>query len=131
MGTTVICIDDELSDGALTLGKTYKARGFANKLGEAYFKLDGIEGRWLAHRFQIVDGDAAPTPDVVNSPSHYTKGIQTYDYIKSWDMDFTTGNVIKYTTRAPYKGKRLEDLKKARWYLEKLIEEAEKDGNSQ
>jgi hypothetical protein len=61
--------------------------------------------------------------DNINSPSHYTKGIQTYDYIKSWDMNFAYGNVIKYVSRAPFKGNTLEDLKKAQWYLNKLIEE--------
>jgi hypothetical protein len=37
-------------------------------------------------------------------------------------MDFNEGNVIKYLTRAKHKGTYLEDLKKARWYLDRLIE---------
>ena len=70
-------------------------------------------------------------PDQINSPKHYNinwKGertIQTYDYIRSWKMDYPESNIIKYVTRHPYKGKSLEDLKKARWYLDKLIEEVE------
>lgn len=66
-----------------------------------------------------------PEPDPVNNPSHYTMGgIEPYDFIRSWDMDFAAANVIKYVTRAPYKGKEVQDLEKARWYLNKLIEEA-------
>ena len=63
--------------------------------------------------------------DDINNPSHYTNGIETADYIFSWEMDFFEGNVIKYVTRAPYKGTELKDLKKARWYLARLIERAE------
>ena len=60
----------------------------------------------------------------VNHPSHYNKGIETIDYIESWNMDFNTGNVIKYVTRAGYKDNKLEDLQKAKWYLERVIEKA-------
>lgn len=64
--------------------------------------------------------------DAVNNPSHYTIGkIEVYDFIKAWDLSFAEGNVIKYVVRAPHKGKTLEDLKKARWYLDQLIKEAE------
>ena len=58
----------------------------------------------------------------VNHPSHYNKGIETIDYIESWEMNFNIGNVIKYTTRAGYKDNKLEDLQKAKWYLEREIE---------
>lgn len=61
--------------------------------------------------------------DRINHPDHYTAGgIEVYDFIEAWNLDFACGNVIKYVARAPYKGKHLEDLKKARWYLERAIE---------
>ena len=64
--------------------------------------------------------------DKINHPDHYTMGgIECFDFINSWELSFTEGNVIKYVVRAPYKGKPVEDLKKARWYLDKLIEAAE------
>jgi len=63
--------------------------------------------------------------EMVDHPDHYNKGIETIDYIESWDMDFSTGNVIKYVTRAKHKEKSIEDLKKAKWYLERLIDSAE------
>jgi hypothetical protein len=67
-----------------------------------------------------------PPKDDVNQPEHYTLGkIEVYDFINAWDLSFAQGNVIKYTVRAPYKGSELKDLKKARWYLDKLIEQAE------
>jgi hypothetical protein len=65
--------------------------------------------------------------EMVDHPDHYNKGIETIDYIESWSMDFSTGNVVKYVTRAKYKDKPLEDLKKAKWYLERLIENAENE----
>ena len=58
----------------------------------------------------------------VNHPSHYQQGIEAIDIIESWGLNFSLGNVIKYTLRAPYKGKQIEDLEKARWYLDREIE---------
>ena len=60
----------------------------------------------------------------VNHPSHYNKGIETIDYIESWSMNFNIGNVIKYVTRAGHKDNKLEDLEKAKWYLEREISKA-------
>lgn len=62
----------------------------------------------------------------VEHPVHYNKGIETIDYIESWEMNFNRGNIIKYVTRSPYKGKELEDLKKARFYLDREIAKLEK-----
>ena len=64
----------------------------------------------------------------INHPHHYTAGgIEVFDFIQSWGLDFAEGNVVKYVVRGPFKGNRLKDLKKARWYLNKLIERAEQD----
>ena len=60
--------------------------------------------------------------DSINHPSHYNIGIETIDYIESWGMDFNQGNLIKYATRFNHKKTPLEDLKKAMWYLKRLIE---------
>lgn len=70
--------------------------------------------------------DNVVTPDPVNHPDHYTMGsIEVFDFIKAWDLSFAEGNVVKYVVRAPYKGKEVQDLKKARWYLDQLIADAE------
>lgn len=64
--------------------------------------------------------------DQVNHPRHYTihpSGIETIELTEH--MNFCLGNVIKYVMRAPYKGKQLEDLKKASWYLNREINRLE------
>ena len=67
--------------------------------------------------------------DMVNSPPHYNKaGIECIQAIAAaTDTDgfqyYLQGNIIKYLWRYRYKDKPLEDLEKAKWYLDKLIEE--------
>jgi len=65
--------------------------------------------------------------DMVNHPPHYNKsGIETIDAIQAMTGDgfqtYLQGNILKYLWRYPYKN-GVEDLKKAQWYLSKLIEE--------
>ena len=57
----------------------------------------------------------------VNHPSHYVKGIEPIEVIESWGLNFSLGNAIKYILRSPYKGKQIEDLEKARWYIDREI----------
>ena len=64
--------------------------------------------------------------DMVNHPQHYQHGIEPIDYIESHNFNFNLGNVIKYVSRAPFKGTELEDLKKAKWYLEREINRHDK-----
>lgn len=60
--------------------------------------------------------------DMVNQPPHYTKGgIETIDFIEAKDLNYNLGNVVKYVSRSGLKGTRIEDLKKAKWYLEREI----------
>lgn len=56
------------------------------------------------------------------NPSHYKQGsIEVIDFILDQHMNYLEGNVIKYISRYKYKN-GLEDLHKAKWYIEKLIE---------
>lgn len=55
--------------------------------------------------------------DKVNDPSHYTKGVEVLQFIRSWSLNFSCGNAIKYIVRSPYKGKAVEDLSKALFYV--------------
>lgn len=65
--------------------------------------------------------------DMVNKPPHYTLGgIETIDYIEAKGLNYHLGNVVKYVSRAGSKGDALEDLKKAKWYLEREINNREK-----
>lgn len=69
---------------------------------------------------------AKNTEDNINKPSHYTKGqIEPFDLIRAQKLDFAEGSVVKYIVRYKHKGKPLEDLKKARWYIDRLIENEE------
>lgn len=62
----------------------------------------------------------------VNHPQHYNFGsIEVIDAIDSWQLGFYEGNVVKYVARAKHKGKEIEDLKKAQWYLSRLISNLE------
>ena len=62
--------------------------------------------------------------DAVEKPKHYNMGIETIEYIESWNMDYIEGNIIKYISRYRYKN-GLEDLKKGLWYLNRLIKKCE------
>jgi hypothetical protein len=69
----------------------------------------------------------APEADTVNHPAHYrTGGIETIDFIEAKNLNYHLGNVVKYITRADHKGDRLENLKKAQWYLNREIEKSGK-----
>ena len=62
--------------------------------------------------------------DVVNHPSHYTDGkIEVIDFIEDKGLNFHRGNAVKYRARAGKKNpeKEIEDLQKARWYIEREI----------
>ena len=69
--------------------------------------------------------------DMVNNPPHYNKsGIETIDAIKAMTDGgyeyYLQGNIMKYLWRYRYKN-GVEDLKKAQWYLNELIDELEDD----
>ncbi len=60
-------------------------------------------------------------PDIVNKPPHYIGvGIEAIDVIEGFDLNFHLGNVLKYILRHKKKN-GLEDLQKARWYLDREI----------
>ena len=71
--------------------------------------------------------------DIVENPEHYTGGsrqTEAIDWIAVVLEDdeyigYLKGNVLKYIWRYDRKGKPVEDLKKARWYLSELIEAVE------
>lgn len=72
----------------------------------------------------------------VNHPDHYGGKNNEYEAIKvidAWQLGFSLGNTIKYISRAGKKGKdkELQDLLKARWYLEHHIKTIEEKINSE
>jgi hypothetical protein len=67
--------------------------------------------------------------DAVDHPKHYGGAGNPYEAIhvvEAWSLGFCLGNVVKYIARAGKKGDALEDLKKARWYLDREIANLEK-----
>lgn len=59
----------------------------------------------------------------VNHPSHYNTGkIEVIDAIEDWHLDFHLGNAVKYIARCNYKDNKIEDLRKAIWYLQRVID---------
>jgi len=62
------------------------------------------------------------------NPDYYRKGIETTDYIQSHSMNYLEGNIIKYITRHKSKG-GVDDLRKAEWYLTRLIKQEEKNND--
>lgn len=63
-------------------------------------------------------------------PEHYNQfKIEPIDAIEEWDLNFNLGNVIKYVARAKHKGSELDDLQKARFYLNREIKRKELENN--
>lgn len=109
------CIFDEMSD---------------DMLDKCYDWLRDIRSAACAH----TKGDHCnkePDADMVNHPSHYTQGgIECIDALKAATVSKTgieavcTANAIKYLWRYEEKN-GIEDVKKARWYIDRLIKELE------
>lgn len=56
--------------------------------------------------------------NTVNHPDHYNKGqYEAIDVIEDWELGFNDGNAVKYIARSRHKGRVIEDLQKAWWYL--------------
>lgn len=61
--------------------------------------------------------------DNVNHPNHYNQGkYEPIEVINDWKLNFNLGNTIKYIARAEHKNNAIEDLEKARFYLDYEIE---------
>lgn len=61
---------------------------------------------------------------MVDHPDHYNSTkFEVIDIIEAFDLDFHLGNVTKYVLRAGHKDDIVQDLKKARWYLDRKIEQ--------
>lgn len=101
----------------------------------AYGFLKGIAGIWWCRKpvnpiaRGCTDFHQRETPDAVNHPAHYQSGgLECIDVIRavtgSGFSGFLLGNVLKYLWR--YRQKNgTEDLKKAAWYLDRLIKAEE------
>ena len=112
---TYACVFDEMSDTML------------NKCYNWYKELDLV----ACENAEAECCDKEPNVDMVNHPSHYTQGgIECIDALKAATVSKTgieavcTANAIKYLWRYEEKN-GIEDVKKARWYIDRLIKELE------
>ena len=76
-----------------------------------------------------------PEVDLVNHPPHYNAGrFETIDVREDIAQFYPSvqatlvSDILRYLSRAPHKGRKLEDLRKAQWYLVRLIEKIEAEG---
>ena len=62
--------------------------------------------------------------DTINHPNHYAHGrkYEPIDVIEDWQLGFHLGNTVKYIARAGRKDDMVQDLEKARWYLDRKIQ---------
>lgn len=134
MGFWKYNIDDEI----LFEGKAYR---IANQIDDRYIIHDKTYGLYYGVPCEEIESHAKPikeqknapngSTDAVNHPSHYTQGkIEVIDFIEDQKLNYHLGNCVKYICRCfvKHKDKPSEDLKKARWYLNREIKELEKDG---
>ena len=66
---------------------------------------------------------------MVDHPKHYNMGkYEAIDIIEDWQMNFNLGNALKYLSRAGHKDDIIQDLKKAKWYIDREIQRLSKKG---
>lgn len=67
--------------------------------------------------------------DVIHKPKHYTDGrkYEPRKVIRDWGLNFNLGNAVKYISRAGRKDDILQDLRKAKEYIDFEIDEIEKE----
>lgn len=96
----------------VVIGKAKRRKASLKQLNPIYFRAE-------------VNTSTTPSFEDKINPDHYKGKIETFDYLKdklsSEELaGFCKGNIIKYVTREAKKG-GVEDLKKSKWYLDKLI----------
>lgn len=65
-------------------------------------------------------------PDMISHPPHYTTGaIEVIDFLEDQRLGYHEASAVAYICRAKHKGAEVDDLKKARWYLDRRIAQME------
>ena len=124
----VKCIDNKGAESYLTIGEIYGAQ--KHKRGYEVIDDDGNATTFRTSRFEVLEDDA----DMVNHPSHYNyKSMECKDIIKVMCEGlegyeaYCVGCAIKYLYRYKKKGKAVEDLNKAKTYIDMIIEKLESE----
>ena len=129
----VKCIDNKGVEGFLTVGEIYSASESSIAPDRNMYDLiddDGSLNVFDKDKFEVLEDDA----DMVNHPSHYNyKSMECKDIIKVMCEGlegyeaYCIGCAIKYLYRYPKKGKPIEDLNKAKTYIDMIIEKMESE----
>ena len=82
-----------------------------------------------APKEEVTPIDTDAKKEMVNHPTHYNRGkYEAIDIIESLEMNFNLGNAFKYLFRAGHKDDIVQELKKARWYIDREIQRLSKKG---
>ena len=89
-----------------------------------------MSARPIENQKEKINMQKTNASDAVNHPSYYQGKIEVIDFIEDKHLGFNLGNCVKYISRCHLKHKDnpVEDLKKARWYLDREIKNIEKKG---
>ena len=109
-----------------TLANVYATLAYDKKTKKGIPRVPRKSAKVAANKWKtlaiITSNDTVNSPDNGNHPAHYkVGGIETIDFIEAKKLGYNLGNVVKYITRADHKGNKLEDLRKAQWYLTREI----------
>ena len=108
-------------DGDLSCNSFFKCVN-----GSIYQPIDNSK---LKHFIDNEITDKTDPKEMVNHPSHYNMGkYEAIDVIEYWNLGFNLGNTVKYISRAGHKDDIIQDLKKAKWYLDREIQRLSKKG---
>ena len=119
-------IDESLMQVYINLAEEEAKVAEEKKQYDEVWSKDNIDEEWINYGLEPYEFD---DEDVVNSPNHYNNGsIECIEGIQaSMSAEafagYLKGNCMKYLWRYDYKGKPVEDLQKAQWYLAELIKE--------
>ena len=117
----VKCVENTAVRKYLELGAEYIA--LEDETG--YYRIQSLDGKFIGCFTTVLFIDAEIDKfkkENINHPAHYNKnGIEVIDIIEKFELGFVMGNAIKYILRSESKGRKIEDLKKAIWYLEREI----------
>ena len=118
---------------AAWLKDQHKPYGQASAMTKLHASRTAMNVTKFSEASNILDS-VSDDDDMVNSPAHYNfAGVECIDAIRAATDDgfeyYLQGNIMKYLWRFDYKDKPIEDLQKAKWYLDKLIEEVMADAS--
>lgn len=109
--------------------------GMAKVFKRCPFTIDDLQcALYAGHEGLHIPGgdDGDDEPDMVNQPPHYThSAVEPIDAIEAWGLNYRLGQVVKYVARHEHKGSALQDLEKARWYLDREIAKRREAGGAE